>query len=118
VKYPYPDSLNIRENAGHLLITGSTGNALMAGSTGHLLIAGNVFVLLQVSWQVIVLGDDFAATYDCGSTLLGVEYCVHFVSRSPTLDQDTLEAMKTYALDLGLNPLDLDYDSINQDNCW
>lgn len=78
-----------------------------------------VFPLIPgVSWQVIVLGDNYAATYDCGSSIAGTEYCVHFVSRSPTLDQQTLDAMKTYATDLGLNPLELELDEINHENCW
>ena len=72
----------------------------------------------QVSWQVLVLGDGFGTTYDCGTNIISTEYCIHFISRVPTLDEEKITAMIEYAESLNLNPLDLEYDEVDQNNCW
>ena len=68
--------------------------------------------------MVLILDDDIGATYDCGVSFGLADYCVHFISRTPSLDADKLAAMQKYATDLGLNYNDRPYDEIMQEGCW
>jgi len=64
-------------------------------------------------------GEDFSVEYDCREdSLLGPQYCVHILSRSPTMDA-ALEASllaRAYALDL--NPANITYKTTLQEGCW
>ena len=48
-------------------------------------------------YNVILLDDDTAIEYDCFTNLFVEEYCVHFMSRTPTIQPDKLETMIKYA---------------------
>ena len=68
-----------------------------------------------------------------------IDYCVHFMSRSPTIDQDKvssqlqlllvkeldnitlywqLEELQQFVADMELNAHNLNYNQGDQDNCW
>merc|ERR1711976_149695 len=74
--------------------------------------------LPRVSWTVLVLGDDYAMTYDCGETLFSYEYCVHIVSRTPNMTPERRDQLVQMAEDMGLNPYNRNYDEISHDSCW
>ena len=68
-----------------------------------------------------------------------IDYCVHFMSRTPTIDQDKvssscschssrnriilpctgqLEELQQFVADMELNAHNLNYNQGDQDNCW
>ncbi len=48
-------------------------------------------------YNVIWLDEDSAIEYDCYKSLVSEEYCVHFISRTPILNPDKLQAMIDFA---------------------
>ena len=68
-----------------------------------------------VSYTVVQLSipDDsepqYAVEYDCGGSITGVNYCLHFMSRTPTMDSSTLSMLveKTNYLNTQNLPLHL-----------
>ena len=47
------------------------------------------------------MDEDSAIEYDCNTSILGVtDYCVHFMSRTPTLTEEKLQEMKEFAGEL------------------
>ena len=79
----------------------------------------------------------FLSRYDCTEHLLGnIDYCVHFMSRTPTIDpakviitiiiiiiiitmiKTQLEEMQQFVLDMELNAHNLEYKVGDQDGCW
>ena len=52
-----------------------------------------------VDYNVIWLDQDTAIEYDCGSTLFIENYCIHFMSKTPTIAPEKLQSMKDYAGD-------------------
>ena len=89
-----------------------------------------------VDYNVIWVDEDSAIEYDCSEHILGLlDYCVHFMSRTPTMDPAKvntkepslrtslpfslqLEQLKQFVLDMELNTHNLDYQSGDQNNCW
>jgi len=71
-----------------------------------------------VDYNVIWLDQDTAIEYDCGSTLFIENYCIHFMSKTPTIAPEKLQSMKDYADKLGLNTKGLDYTPVKQAGCW
>lgn len=95
-------------------------------------------------YNVIWLDEDSAIEYDCYQSLVSEEYGVYFISRTPILNPDKLQATinfsgiekelkdsyiyfthtKTLVLidfiveNLGLNPQGLQYTTILQEGCW
>ena len=54
-------------------------------------------VNLEVNFRIA----DSAIEYDCNTSILGVtDYCVHFMSRTPTLTEEKLQEMKEFAGEL------------------
>ncbi len=58
-------------------------------------------------------------TYDCGEMFGGLitNYCVHFVSRRPTMDENVLQDLIKMANNMGLNPENIPFDRISHDGC-
>merc|ERR1712039_427923 len=56
-------------------------------------------------YNVIYIDEDSAIEYDCTQQIFGiVDYCVHFMSRTPTMSAEKLAKLQEIVLDLGLNP--------------
>ena len=72
---------------------------------------------MQITWTNIYLNDDVGITYDCGRAATTVEYCIHFVSRTRTMDEAVLLQLIEYAESLGLNPRGIEWEYVRQDDC-
>jgi len=74
-----------------------------------------------VSYTIIFMdpkGEQYSVEYDCGETLGLVNYCVHILSRKPTMDADLLKSLVQQSLALGLNTQNLPFKATKQDGCW
>ncbi len=69
------------------------------------------------TYYVIYLNDDYAIEYDCQDQLGVVNYCVHIMARTLTIDDQILEELKSYALGLKLNPRNLPFQRTEQFKC-
>merc|ERR1711936_984363 len=70
-------------------------------------------------YNVIYIDEDSAIEYDCTQQIFGiVDYCVHFMSRTPTMSAEKLAMLQEIVLDLGLNPHNLEYNEGSQEGCW
>eukprot|EP01100_Stratorugosa_tubuloviscum_P015382 TRINITY_DN8812_c0_g1_i1.p1 TRINITY_DN8812_c0_g1~~TRINITY_DN8812_c0_g1_i1.p1 ORF type:complete len:193 (+),score=83.09 TRINITY_DN8812_c0_g1_i1:55-633(+) len=74
--------------------------------------------LPTVSYTIITLEQEYSVEYDCGESNFATNYCVHFMSRKPTLNSTILNQLIAQAEDLGLNPLNLPVKYTLQDGCW
>ena len=70
-----------------------------------------------VNYTVIAISDDYAVEYDCGTSVGITNYCIHVMSRKPTLDQDTFNKLIQMAEDMGLNPQQLPVQMTKQEGC-
>ena len=62
--------------------------------------------------------DDYAVEYDCTTSSLGVtNYCIHVLSRAPTMDEDVFNKLMQDANDKGLNPQNLPIQMTLQEGC-
>ncbi|XP_070532831.1 apolipoprotein D-like [Ptychodera flava] len=96
----------------------ATGSMYYDGHPGHWKLSFFWF-LPYVDFTVLILEDDYAVTYDCSKTWWGtVNYCIHILSRKPIQDPEVTQKILKEALDLGLNPQNIDYVSTPQDGCW
>ncbi|KAF0309028.1 Protein HID1 [Amphibalanus amphitrite] len=70
-------------------------------------------------YNLVLLDEDAAIEYDCSPHADGtIDYCIHFISRTPSLSEDRLQALIDLALGMGLNTQDLAYKANIQDGCW
>mmetsp|Transcript_18541 Transcript_18541/g.31045 ORF Transcript_18541/g.31045 Transcript_18541/m.31045 type:complete len:188 (-) Transcript_18541:1180-1743(-) len=71
-----------------------------------------------VNYTVISIGDDYSVEYDCGTSDLGItNYCIHVMSRTPTMDSDKFDELVQMAEDMGLNPQELEVKMTKQEGC-
>merc|ERR1712142_322486 len=99
----------------------ATGTLTVVDQPGHFLQELFFFGFAgpSVDYNVVWLDEDTALEYDCNEHILGViDYCVHFMSRTPTIDPVKLEELKLLISDLGLNTYNLDYKEGDQEGCW
>ena len=75
------------------------------------------WLALQITWTNIYLDDEVGITYDCGRAGVTEEYCIHFVSRTRTMDPDVLQQLVEYAESLGLNPRGIELDFVDHEGC-
>ena len=62
--------------------------------------------------------DDYAVEYDCTTSSLGLtNYCIHVLSRTPTMDQEVFDKLMQDAINRGLNPQDLPIQMTQQEGC-
>eukprot|EP00027_Filamoeba_sp_ATCC50430_P003981 CAMPEP_0168564444 /NCGR_PEP_ID=MMETSP0413-20121227/13252_1 /TAXON_ID=136452 /ORGANISM="Filamoeba nolandi, Strain NC-AS-23-1" /LENGTH=134 /DNA_ID=CAMNT_0008596123 /DNA_START=170 /DNA_END=574 /DNA_ORIENTATION=+ len=71
-----------------------------------------------VTYTVIILNETYAVEYDCGTSAGITNYCIHVMSRTPTMDPALLNQLVTEAEALGLNPQNLPVMLTNQTGCW
>merc|ERR1711954_131585 len=74
----------------------------------------------EVNYNVVWLDEDSAIEYDCNPHLLGyIDYCVHFMSRTPTMAEEKLDELKAFVIERGLNTHSLEYQGgEGQNGCW
>jgi hypothetical protein len=71
-----------------------------------------------VNYTVIAISDDYSVEYDCGTSSTGItNYCIHVLSRTPTLDQSTFDKLIKMAEEMGLNPQGLPVTMTLQEGC-
>ena len=92
---------------GILTPTGTPGNWIETISGGF----------GSVNYTVIELGSDYAVEYDCGVNSFGVvNYCLHYMSRTETMDEDLLNQL--VAATAYLNAENLPLTHTLQQGCW
>lgn len=77
--------------------------------------------LPTVNYTVIAMDETkgYAVEYDCGELFGIVNYCVHIMSRTPTMDPTILNELITYAnTTLKLNIYNLPFNMTKQEGCW
>ena len=68
---------------------------------------------------VPIFGGDYAVEYDCTVNFWIFEnYCIHVLSRTPTLDYGLVQDLLQEAENLGLNQKNLVFKPTLQDGCW
>ena len=52
-----------------------------------------------VDYNIIYIDDEAAIEYDCNEGFLGIghDYCIHIISRSPTLSQEKTDQLLSFA---------------------
>jgi len=73
-----------------------------------------------VDYNVIWLDEDSAIEYDCTDYNSHVhEYCIHIMSRTPTMSEEKLAQLQEFALSLDLNPMNIEWKDTDQSSeCW
>ncbi len=75
--------------------------------------------LPTVNYTIIAIGDNYSVEFDCGELFGVVNYCVHILSREPTMDSSLLSQLISYAnTTLDLNIYNLPFNITNQTGCW
>ncbi|XP_042865045.1 uncharacterized protein LOC122248775 [Penaeus japonicus] len=96
----------------------ATANLIYDGTPGHFLQDYTYPFSPALNYNVVYLDEDSAIEYDCGA-LLGVNnYCVHFMSRQPTMEAEKLQALMDLVDEMGLNTDGLEYEAIQHEGCW
>ncbi|CAH1789393.1 unnamed protein product [Owenia fusiformis] len=73
-----------------------------------------------VDYRIIVIDDkgaEYAIEYDCGTTLSVTNYCIHILSRTPTLNEETVQMLLKKANEMDLNPENLPFERTPIENC-
>ena len=70
-----------------------------------------------VNYTVISIGDDYSVEYDCGTSYGVTNYCVHVMSRTPTMDPTLFNKLIAEAEAMGLNPQELEVTMTKQEGC-
>lgn len=71
-----------------------------------------------VNYTVIALDENYSVEYDCGTSSMGItNYCIHIMSRTPTMEEDTFQHLVELAESMGLNPQELPVTITKQDGC-
>jgi apolipoprotein D and lipocalin family protein len=71
-----------------------------------------------VAYTIVSLDENSMVEYDCSSNSLGViNYCFHVMSRSPTMDENTLNGLQGLIDQYGLNPRNVSWKDTNQTGC-
>jgi len=100
----------------------ATGTLTVVDEPGHFLQELFFFGFAgpAVDYNVVWLDEETAIEYDCNEHILGVvDYCVHFMSRTPSIKPEKLSELLTFVNEMGLNPHGLDYQGgEGQEGCW
>merc|ERR1711892_61281 len=100
----------------------ATGTLTVVDEPGHFLQELFFFGFAgpSVDYNVVWLDEDTAIEYDCNPHILGVvDYCVHFMSRTPTIEPAKLAELQKFVEEMGLNTHELEYHGgEGQDGCW
>ena len=58
--------------------------------------------LRPVCYNVVYVDENYAIEYDCGEALFStINYCIHIMSRTPTMPSTTLTSLVSFAESLG-----------------
>ncbi|XP_076071838.1 apolipoprotein D-like [Mytilus galloprovincialis] len=95
----------------------ATGTLSGEGPSGHWK-EGFFPLAPKADYTIIYLDDNYAIEYDCTSVFGVTNYCIHILSRTPTAQTDMVQKLKTFAIGLGLNTENLDYQETLQKGCW
>ncbi len=72
-----------------------------------------------VNYTIIAIGEDYSVEFDCGELFGVVNYCVHILSRKPTMNTALLKELVYFAnTTLDLNLYNLPLNLTNQTGCW
>lgn len=72
-----------------------------------------------VSYTIAALDSSSMVEFDCIENGFGViNYCFHALSRTPTMDTESLEQLQALIDEYGLNPHNLEWQVTNQTSCW
>eukprot|EP01099_Mayorella_cantabrigiensis_P006049 TRINITY_DN498_c0_g1_i2.p1 TRINITY_DN498_c0_g1~~TRINITY_DN498_c0_g1_i2.p1 ORF type:complete len:214 (-),score=63.58 TRINITY_DN498_c0_g1_i2:71-670(-) len=74
-----------------------------------------------VSYTIVLIdaqGKNFSVEYDCGISFNTVQYCVHILSRTPTMDEGTFNWILSEVNKMGLNQFNLPLQYTKQEGCW
>ncbi len=72
-----------------------------------------------VNYTIISIGDTYSVEFDCGELFGVVNYCVHILSRNPTMDTSLLNELIFFAnTTLDLNQYNIPFNQTNQTGCW
>ncbi len=75
--------------------------------------------LPTVNYTIIAIGDTYSVEFDCGELFGVVNYCVHILSRTPTMNSTLLSSLISFAnTTLNLNIYNLPFNATNQTGCW
>ncbi|XP_042234005.1 uncharacterized protein LOC121874118 isoform X2 [Homarus americanus] len=73
----------------------------------------------QLDYSIMYIDENTTMEYDCHTNVLGItNYCIHFMSRHPTMSENTLTSLIDYAESLGLNNQNITYKGTKQEGCW
>ena len=103
-------------------ITNALENLFDEAPAGHF--KANFFPLApSVDYTILLIGEvegeEYSVEYDCGSSYItGTNYCVHFLSRKPTMSQVLLNHLIAEVNSQFLNTENLPLQMTMQDQCW
>ncbi|XP_052792614.1 apolipoprotein D-like [Mya arenaria] len=72
----------------------------------------------KADYRIIYLTDNLAIEYDCTSVLWITNYCVHLLSRTPTISEADEQELLNFANGLNLNSQNIRYKRTLQKGCW
>lgn len=101
----------------HASVTSVSGTLKVGEKAGNFEQSMNPLIP-PVDYNVVWLDEDTAMEYDCGKTFFIENYCIHFMSRTTSIEPAKLQLMKDYADKLGLNTKNIKYVPVLQDGCW
>ncbi|XP_064118922.1 uncharacterized protein LOC135223931 [Macrobrachium nipponense] len=99
-------------------IQSATANLIHDGVPGHFKQQFPFPFAPKLDYNIIAIDEDTAIEYDCYSIFGVTNYCIHFLSRMPSIDGSKLFQMIEFAEDLGLNNQNLTYTATKQEGCW
>ena len=71
----------------------------------------------SANYTIIEISDDYAVEYDCTEEVGITNYCIHVLSRSRSMDQQTFNQLISNAEALDLNPSNLEVKMTTQRGC-
>ena len=91
------------------------------GPSGHFLESFSPLAP-PVDYNIVLLGEykgeHYSVEYDCSSNLTGTNYCVHFMSRTPTMSDELLQYLISQVNAMKLNQNNLPLQMTMQQGCW
>ncbi|KAK7079541.1 hypothetical protein SK128_001777 [Halocaridina rubra] len=97
----------------------ATADLLYEGEPGHFKQQFRFPFAPKLDYSIIFIDEDTAMEYDCHTDLQGdTDYCVHFMSRFPSIEENKLLELIEYAEGLGLNNQNVNYTATEHVGCW
>mmetsp|Transcript_25384 Transcript_25384/g.30085 ORF Transcript_25384/g.30085 Transcript_25384/m.30085 type:complete len:190 (-) Transcript_25384:80-649(-) len=71
-----------------------------------------------VSYTIVALDGQSMVEYDCSRNAIGIiNYCFHVMSRTSTMDEETLVSLQNLVDEYDLNPHNISWKTTNQTGC-